>query len=218
MSKRNAVYLIYAGQNLAYLRIVQITPCCPLENRCLNPRWLDDLRWETGDVDNDQDPDSDYALLANSTIDAGSCSPIEFHSGLLFKVARKCPNLKTLTLVECLMGYVDEEEDDADDDDDEEVEGESDADSASGDGVDSDDGYDVEAKNINCGKSARAPFASLENLNFKWCEAGGQNFCGAEWYEWITFLTSYTPNLRALSFVDCFDGGMGKCGLSTHKM
>ena len=53
-------------------------------------------------------------------------------------------------------------------------------------------------------------FTSLENLNFKWCEAGGQNYTGADWDEWMTFLTSYTPNLRTLSFVDCFNGDMCK--------
>ena len=53
-------------------------------------------------------------------------------------------------------------------------------------------------------------FASLENLNFKWCEAGGQNYCGAHWDGWMAFLASYTPNLRTFSFVDCFDGDMCK--------
>ena len=53
-------------------------------------------------------------------------------------------------------------------------------------------------------------FASLENLSLKWCEAGGQNYSGADWDEWMTFFTRYTPNLRSLNFVDCFDGDMCK--------
>ena len=122
--------------------------------------------------DSDSDEEMDYALIANSTLFASDCSPIQFHSGLLAKIALKCPNLKTLTLVECLMGRVYE-----------------------GDGL----------------ADWRLTDWGLQNLNFKWCEAGGLNFHGSLWREWMSFLTYAVPNLRTLSFVDCFNGDTGKC-------
>ena len=112
----------------------------------------------------------------------GVSSPVEFHAGLLAKVAQKCPNLKTLSLVQCLMGSVEE---------------------------DAEEGED-HAANESDESDNRAPFKSLENLNLKWCEAGGEEFEGSHWDEWVKFLSSHTPSLRSLSLVDCFDG---ECGM-----
>ena len=95
--------------------------CYPTDNRCLNPRWLDEVRMDDGDEMGD---DYDYALIddqAQEAFRASDSTPIEFHSRILFKIARKCPSLKTLSLVQCLMGHI--EEDGEDDEDDEEENG-----------------------------------------------------------------------------------------------
>ena len=70
------------------------------ENRCLNPKWISELRCH----DEDSDDEQDYALCDNQTNGQMNSSPIEFNSEMFSKIARKCPNLNTLSLVQCLMG------------------------------------------------------------------------------------------------------------------